>query len=485
MNKPHVIAIDQSTSASKVFLLDEGGQIVDQFSKNHRQYYPKPGYVEHDAEEIWQNVLEGIRFVAKGGVHIAGYAISNQRETTVFWDRASGHPLGPAVVWQDVRGEGICQSLKEQSGLVQRLSGLKLSAYFPAAKAAARFLEDPQLKDMARNGGLCLGTVDSYLTYRLTGGRVFATDVSNASRTQLMDLDTLAFSEELCGLFDIPLSCLPEIRHSDAGFGEVAIQRIPKAPIAAALGDSHAALFGQGCHEKGSLKATFGTGSSVMMNIGERPLLSVSGLSTSVGYAFLGQVCYVLEGNVTSSGDTLKWLIEDAELAKDLPEVESVSKSTIDTEGVYLVPAFSGLGAPHQQPQAQALICGLNRGSKRAHIIRAALESIAYQDNDIIKAMEQDTGMRVTHLRVDGGPAGNPVLMQFLSDISGCLVQTAPISQLSAKGAGVMALYALGVFKGNLKPGDGQKYTPSQSQDWQAGKLSGWQAALLRSTTTT
>lgn len=481
MSSPHVIAIDQSTSASKVFLLDDVGRIVDQFSKSHKQYYPKPGFVEHDAEEIWQNVLEGIRQVIVSGLDIVGLAISNQRETTVFWDRATGQPLGKAIVWQDVRGEGICLELAEQAGLVQRTTGLKLSAYFPAAKAAAKFRDEPDLHKRALRREICVGTVDSYLIYRLSGGRVFATDVSNAGRTQLMDLNTLDFSEEMCDLFGIPMGCLPEIRHSDAGFGEVRVEGLPVVPIAAVLGDSHAALFGQGCHEKGSLKATFGTGSSVMMNIGATPLLSVSGLSTCVGYAFLGHVCYVLEGNVTSSGDTLKWLTEEAGLARDVAEVESISNVTPDTGGVYLVPAFSGLGAPHQQPQAQAIICGISRGSNREHIVRAALESIAYQDNDIIRAMEQDTGMKVTALRVDGGPSGNAVLMQFLSDISGCDVQTAPISQLSAQGAGIMALHALGVFKGSLKPGNGLLYTPRLGATWREDKLKGWQTALKRS----
>ncbi|MGI6726786.1 MAG: FGGY-family carbohydrate kinase [Christensenellales bacterium] len=481
ISSTYILAIDQSTAATKVYLLDAAGKITGRFSKPHQQFYPKPGYVEHDAEEIWRNLVHGIRAVSQNRQRITGIALTNQRETTVFWDRDNGKPLCPAIVWQDVRGEYLCGELAEHAGRVRQLTGLTLSAYFPAVKAAAKFREAPELLRLAEEGRLCVGTIDSYLLFRLTGGRVFATDVSNASRTLLMNLHTLDFSPELCSLFGIPIRCLPKILPSDALFGQVELGDRGPVPIHAVMGDSHAALYGQGCHEAGMVKATFGTGSSVMMNIGRMPILSQNGLSTSVGYSYGKQTCYVLEGNVTSSGDALRWLVEEAGLAHDLAEVEAVARDTPDTGGVYLVPAFSGLGAPHNKPSARATISGLSRGSTRRHILRAALESIAYQDADIIQAMQQDTGSRVVELRVDGGPTSNSVLMQFLADLVGCNVQTAINNELSALGAGYMAGRALGVYSPEISVGQGKRYTASQNEAWRRDKLQGWHAAIHRS----
>ena len=478
------MAVDQSTSASKVFLLDARGQIAERFSKSHRQYYPAPGHVEHDAQEIWQNVREGIRALSQDGREIAGLAISNQRETTVLWDRQTGEPLCPAVVWQDVRGQYICHELAAYADNIRKLTGLTLSAYFPAAKAAAKLREEPKLRQLAQEGRLCIGTVDSYLIYRLTGGSVFRTDLSNASRTQLMDLKTLRWSGELCDLFGIPMQCLPEIVPCDAAFGETSAEGIPqRLPITGVMGDSHAAFFGQGCHHKGMAKATYGTGSSVMMHIGDTPLLSTQGLSTSVGYAFRGETCYVLEGNVTSSGDTLRWLCDEAGMIEDIAEAEKIASSLEDTQGVYLVPAFSGLGAPYNQAQARAIICGLNRGSAKKHIVRAALESIAYQDADIIRAMEADTLSELQELRADGGPSANSLLMQFQADVLGCPVQCASASELSALGSGHMAGLTLGLYTGALLAdrASGKRYLPQKSPKWREESLAGWKDAVARS----
>ncbi len=479
-----ILAVDQSTSASKVFLLDARGQIAGRFSKSHRQHYPAPGHVEHDAQEIWQNVREGIRALSQGGEEIAGLAISNQRETTVLWDRQTGEPLCPAVVWQDVRGQYICHELAAYADSIRKRTGLTLSAYFPAAKAAAKLREDPKLRQMAQEGKLCIGTMDSYLIYRLTGGSVFKTDLSNASRTQLMDLKTLGWSGELCKLFDIPMQCLAEIVPCDAAFGETSAEGIPPhLPITGVMGDSHAAFFGQGCHHKGMAKATYGTGSSVMMHIGDTPLLSSQGLSTSVGYAFRGETCYVLEGNVTSSGDTLRWLCDEAGMIEDIAEAEKIASELEDTQGVYLVPAFSGLGAPYNQAQARAIICGLNRGSAKKHIVRAALESIAYQDADIIRAMEADTQSFLQELRADGGPSANSLLMQFQADVLGCPVQCASASELSALGSGYMAGLTLGLYTGTLLSdhASGKCYLPQKSLKWREEALAGWKDAVARS----
>ncbi len=482
MSGKHLIVVDQSTSASKAFLLDEKGEIVRRFSKNHQQFYPKPGHVEHDAEEIWQNVREGIAEVASGAQEIAALAITNQRETTVLWDRNTGLPVCNAIVWQDVRGEALCKELAAHGEEVRAKTGLTLSPYFPAAKAASALREKPELRKKAQEGRLCIGTVDSYLVYRLTGGKVFQTDVSNASRTQLMALQNLSWNQELCDLFGIPMQCLPKIAPSDGAFGMVCVDGLPSLPITGVMGDSHAALFGQGCHQKGMAKATYGTGSSVMMNIGKQFGLSRFGLSSSVGYAFQGETCYVLEGNVTCSGDTLCWLRDEAGMIDHVAEVERVAATVADTQGVYLVPAFSGLGAPYTDGEARALLCGMNRGTTRAHIVRAALESMAFQDADIIRAMEGDTGSSLKELRVDGGPTQNTLLMQLQADLLGCPVQCAFASELSALGAAYMAGITVGLYQGmeSVQRGAGARYEPGQSATWRKNALEGWKAAVER-----
>ncbi len=482
MSARHLIVIDQSTSASKVFLLDEKGEIVRRFSKNHQQFYPLPGHVEHDAEEIWQNVREGIAEVADGVGELVALAITNQRETTVLWDRQTGRPICHAVVWQDVRAEALCKELAEHGEDVRAKTGLTLSAYFPAAKAASVLREHPDIRAKAHEGSLCIGTVDSYLVYRLTNGKVFQTDVSNASRTQLMDLRTLAWDQSLCDLFGIPMRCLPGIAASDGDFGIVEAEGLPRLTITGVMGDSHAALFGQGCHQRGMAKATYGTGSSVMMHIGKEAALSGCGLSTSVGYAFQGETCYVLEGNVTCSGDTLCWLRDEAGMVADVAEVERIAAAVPDTQGVYLVPAFSGLGAPYSDGHARALLCGMNRGTTRAHIVRAALESMAYQDADIIRAMESDTGSRLTELRVDGGPTRNTLLMQVQADLLDCPVQCAAASELSALGAGYMAGIAVGLYRDieSVLRGAGARYAPCRDDAWRQNALEGWKSAVNR-----
>jgi len=483
MSQAHIIAVDQSTSATKVFLLDGQGAIVRRFSKAHQQFYPQPGYVEHDAEEIWQNVREGISQVAEGIAAIAGLAISNQRETTVLWDRATGMPVGHAVVWQDVRGEALVKELSPHGDAVRLQTGLPLSPYFPAAKAASVLRAHPKWQAKADDGSLCMGTVDSYLVYRLTEGRVFQTDVSNASRTQLMALDTLAWSTELCKLFGIPLACLPKIAPSDASFGVTSGDGIPAGiPMTGVMGDSHAALFGQGCHKPGMAKATYGTGSSVMMNIGEKPILSTSGLATSVGFGFQGKTCYVLEGNVTCSGDTLCWLRDEAEMIADVTAVEAMAASVPDTQGVYFIPAFSGLGAPYGDSEARALLCGMSRGTTKAHMVRAALESMAYQDADIVEAMKRDTDGGLWELKADGGPTGNALLMQLQADLLGCPVQCAAANELSALGAGYMAGLSVGLYAdwGLIAPKAGQRYLPLMDAEKRQALLDGWKTAIAR-----
>ncbi len=480
----YVVVVDQSTSASKCFLMNRNGELIRHCSLRHRQYFPQPGYAEHDAEEIWQNVLKGIQTVTEGldGNQLAAIALSNQRETTVFWDRATGEPVHPAIVWQDVRGAGLCQELKPYAETVRSRTGLALSPYYPAAKAAFALRADPSLAARARAGEICIGTVDSYLVYRLTNGCVFATDTGNASRTQLFRLDTLTWDQDLCDWFDIPAHCLPQIRPSDGEFGRTACAGLPGGvPITGVLGDSHASLFGHGCLEPGMTKTSYGTGSSVMMNVGETPVFSRNGLSASVAFSFRGKTHYVLEGNITCSGDTLVWLCEQAELAPGVSDVENIAKTVPDTQGVYLVPAFSGLGAPYFDENARAAFVGMNRGTTRAHLVRAAMESMAYQNADVIAAMERDVGRPLTALHADGGGSRNQTLMQLQADLLGCELLCAAQTELSALGAGCMAGLATGLFPSvEAFRHIGDCYQPTTTVDCRIARMRDWREAVNR-----
>ncbi|MHC1772808.1 MAG: glycerol kinase [Flexilinea sp.] len=486
--KKYIVTIDQSTSASKVFLLDEKGAIVRRFSKEHQQFYPAPGYVEHDAEEFYQNVVEGIAIVLKeiDLSEVGAIAISNQRETTVIWDRKTGKPVCHAVVWQDVRGDGLVQKMSDLREQVLQKTGLALSAYFPAAKAAAVFRESRELLERAKNGELCLGTVDSYLIYRFSGCTLHATDVSNASRTQLFNLSTLGWDNDLLTAFNIPAGIMAtKILHSDAIFTTTACKGIPDGiPVTGVMGDSHAALFGNGCHTSGTAKATYGTGSSVMLNVGTKPIFSTNGLSASVGFGFKGEICYVLEGNITCSGDTLVWLRDELKLIDDVKEVEAIASTVSDTQGVCLVPAFSGLGAPYFDGSARAMICGMNRGTTKKHILRAALESIAHQDADCLDAMKKDFGKPITQIFADGGPTTNGLLMQMQADFVPCLVNCSAASELSALGAGYMAGITTGVYKSfdeiEQRKQKGKTYKPCLSELERKKLRANWQNAILR-----
>ena len=477
----YVLAIDQSTSASKAFLVDGDGFIVAREALGHAQYYPGPGRVEHDAAEIWQNVHTLIdRLIDKAGEgNVAAIAISNQRETTVLWDAASGEPVCPAIVWQDVRGEVACQELAAHARRIHEITGLFLSPYFPAGKVRSLFAERPGLKKRAEGGELRLGTIDSYLVYRLTGGR-HLTDATNASRTQLMDLRTLTWSAELLGLFGIPATLMPgAILGADGDFGTYR-----GIPITGVLGDSHAALFGQGCHRPGMAKATYGTGSSVMMNVGDAPVISRQGLSASVAFRVGGRTDYALEGNVTCSGDTLVWLCHDVGLFSGPQEIEELAGTVEDAQGVTLVPAFAGLGAPYFDSDARALLCNMNRGTTRAHIARAALESIAQQDADVLDVMRAESGHATKVLLVDGGPTKNRLLMQAQADLADCEVRVAVASELSALGAAYIAGLKTGVYAAfdsipaRMRPGD--SYPAAMPAQQREALRTQWKAAIRR-----
>lgn len=440
-----MIAVDQSTSASKIYLVNEEGKIVKSCSGTHQQYFPKPGYVEHDAEEIWQNVRTGIAAMLQqlSPGDVAAISISNQRETTVFWDVATGRPSCRAIVWQDVRAQELCKDLQAHEPVVREKTGLALSAYYPAGKAAHALRANSALRRRVERGEVMFGTVDSYLIYRLTGGNSFCTDVTNASRTSLYNLHTMQWDAELFEIFGLPMIHVPEVLPSDSIFGTMKDTGIP---IIGVMGDSHAALFAHGCGEAGMLKATFGTGSSVMMNAGLQPVASGCGLSSSVGFGCRGQTHFVLEGNVTCCGDVLCWLRDEMGLISSIEEAEKLARSVTDTQGVYLVPAFSGLGAPSFDSSARAVITGMNRGTTRAHIVRAALESMAYQDAAVIQAMSQDTGLPIRSLCVDGGPTSNRFLMQLLSDLTGAEVRCSSQRECSALGVAWMGGITAGIW---------------------------------------
>ncbi len=478
----YIVAIDQSTSASKVFLTDENARIVRRFSKPHRQYYPCPGGAEHDAEEIWQNVREGISAVTDGIDRrlIKALSVCNQRETTVFWDKSTGLPLRNAIVWQDVRASLLCAALSGEADYVKLTSGLGLSPYYPAGKAAFALNEDPALGKRAAGGDALIGTVDSYLIFRLTGGRRFCQDVSNASRTQLFDIYTGGYDDRLCEIFGVPRACLPEVLPSDGEFGEVSAEGLPAGvPITGVMGDSHASLFAQRCTEPGMVKTSYGTGSSVMMNTGAKPLRSSSGLSTSVAYGYRGVTKYVLEGNITHSGDTLRWLCDEAELCASPAEVERVALSVKDSGGVFLVPAFSGMGAPYFDADARAAFVGMSRQTSRAQLVRAALESMAYQNADVIYAMQKDAGCDISVLHADGGGCGNETLMRFQADLLGCPLMAARESELSALGSAMMAGEKAGLYDIKaLEPFPTRLYTPAIDAARREELMNGWHAAV-------
>ena len=412
----YTIAIDQSTSATKAMLFDENGQLIAGTSEDHRQYYPQPGFVEHDGVEIIENTYKAVQRLVQnhisGSDEIKSIAITNQRETVVVWDKRTGKPVYNAVVWQCNRGTQICEELIAQGHepMVTDKTGLIINPYFSASGVKWILDNVENAREAAENGHLLLGTMDCWLIWNLTGGKIHATDYTNASRTLLFNIHTLDWDQELMDLFTIPASMLPQALASDDIYGSTTFDGlIPEVPIAGVLGDSHGALAGQMCFTSGMGKATYGTGSSIMINIGEKPLPAPKGLVTSVAFAALGKTWFAYEGNIHCTGATIKWLQDDLKLIQSAAETEELAASVNSTDGVYFVPAFAGLGAPWWDNDAKALICGMNRGTGKAHIVRAALESIAYQVKDLMDLI-QNSGVELKELRVDGGPVKNNFL---------------------------------------------------------------------------
>lgn len=483
----YVLGIDQSTQGTKALLFDENGMMLGREDLPHRQIINDKGWVSHDPEEIYANTLQVIRNVTeKTGIcrdDIAAMGISNQRETSVAFDQ-SGHPVADAIVWQCSRAEEICKRVEEQgcAGKIQEATGLRLSPYFPASKFAWLLENVPGAGTLADRGELRLGTMDTYLVYRLTGGREFRTDYSNASRTQLFNIHTLSWDPEICEMFGIPMECLPEVTDSDAVFGMTDLEGYlsKKIPICGVLGDSHAALFGQGCHERGMVKATYGTGSSIMMNIGDRPILSSMGVVTSLAWKLGGRVQYVLEGNINYTGAVITWLKDDMKLISSAGETGELAAVANPADHSYLVPAFTGLGAPYWDAKAEAMICGMTRTTGRAEIVRDALQCIAYQITDILRVMEKEAGIPVRELRTDGGPTRNTWLMQFQSDIAGAPVCVSQREELSGIGAAYAAGISAGIYEKEALFSEQKRrnYQPQMERPRAERLYEGWKQAV-------
>ena len=476
-----ILSVDQSTSGTKAILFDTAGQLVDRCDRAHRQIVNELGWVEHDGEEIYRNLIGAVGdLLSKTGVspsQVVAAGISNQRETGIMWERG-GRPLYNAVVWQCARGAALCDELERRGAAetVKAKTGLRLSPYFTAAKFGWLMQNVPEVRGAAQRGALMAGTIDAWLVYRLTGNH--CTDYSNASRTQLFNIHTLQWDAELCEMFGVPLSALPRVCDSNAEFGISTFEGLfPQGiPIRCVMGDSHAALFAQGCTEPGLGKATYGTGSSVMINVGRTPVSSDS-LVTSLAWGMDGQVDYVLEGNINYTGAVINWLRDDIHLIDDAAEVEPFAQSVEDNGGVYLVPAFSGLGAPYWNSRAQAMFCGMTRKTKKAHLIRAAEECIAYQITDVVRQAQQ-AGVALRELRT-GGPTRDAFLMQFQADQLGIPVQASRTQELSGAGVAFGAGLAAGMYTPELLAAgrSAKEYLPLQSPQtavWYAG----WQRAV-------
>lgn len=488
----YIIAIDQSTSATKGILFNKKGEAEYKISLEHKQYYPKQGFVEHDPEEIFQNTLRIINNILSekkiGSANIACIAITNQRETAVIWDRDTGKPVYNAVVWQCQRGAGLCARLRDEGygEVITNKTGLIIDPYFSASKLSWIVENIEGVRNKIKRGELLLGTIDSWLLWKLTGGKIHATDYSNACRTMLFNIRKLEWDQELIELFGLHRSMFPEVHFSDELFGQTDTSVIFDNPvnISGLLGDSHAALFGQQCFMPGMAKATYGTGSSVMMNIGTKPLPAPAGLVTSIGWGRNNRIDYVFEGNIHCTGDTINWLIKEAGMIDSAAESENIAVSVPDNNDVYFVPAFVGLGAPYWDNRARACLSGMSRNTTKAHIVRAALESIAYQIKDLIDLMKEMGGIELMELRVDGGPTRNNFLMQFQADMVGKEVIRSNIAEISALGSAFMAGLATGYWNNideikSLRLTD-RTFSPKQNKEMINKLYEGWKIAVKR-----
>ncbi len=485
----HILAFDQGTTSSRAILFDHAGAVVAVAQKEFPQIFPKPGWVEHDPAAIWSSqweVAQGV--LAKAGItakEVAAIGITNQRETTLIWDRKTGRPIHNAIVWQDRRTAPMCDALKRR-GLAKKIrqkTGLVIDAYFSATKLAWLLQHVPGAKAKARRGELAFGTVDTWLVWNLTGGRVHVTDPSNASRTMLYNLRTGDWDDELLKLFGIPRSLLPEVRSSSEIYGEAVLDSVP-VPIAGIAGDQQAALFGQVCHAPGLVKNTYGTGCFMLMHTGPKPIPSKNNLLTTVAWRLGDKTEFALEGSVFIAGAAVQWLRDGLGIIKSSAEVESLAASVPDNGGVYLVPAFAGLGAPHWDQYARGILAGLTRGSTSGHVARAALEGIAYQVRDVLDAMQRDADIKLKELRVDGGACANNLLMQFQADLLGVPVVRPKVAETTAIGAAYLAGLAVGFWKDRKEIARqwqaDRQFRPAMKTARRKQLVAGWDKALAR-----
>ena len=483
----HVLALDQGTTSSRALVFNLRGQVLAQAQEPFEQHFPAPGWVEHDAEAIWATQLatarQALQLVEAQPEDVAAIGLTNQRETVVLWERASGKPLTRAIVWQDRRTAAHCQVLREAGHLdfVRQRTGLTLDPYFSATKIAWWLDQHPEWRAAAARGELAAGTVDSWLLWRLTEGRVHATDVTNASRTLLMDLQRGEWDEDLLHLFNIPRALLPEIRPSAADFGHTTLLG-GQIRIGGVAGDQQAALFGQGCTQPGQAKNTYVTGCFLLMHTGAQALMSHHGLLTTRAAQLGNQPAYALEGSVFMGGAVVQWLRDGLKMFSSSAEVESLARSVPDSGGVVVVPAFTGLGAPYWNAEARGAILGLTRGSGQAQIARAALESIAFQSADVLAAMVKDAeaaGIALSELRVDGGASANDLLMQWQADLLGVPVWRPAVVESTAYGAAALAAHQAGVDLASASSA-GQRFSPSLAPALAAERMAGWHAAVRR-----
>lgn len=487
-----LLALDQGTTSSRAIVFNEGGAPVASAQREFRQHYPQPGWVEHDPLEIWETQAGVASLALKNagldGSDIAAIGITNQRETTVVWEKATGRPVCNAIVWQDRRTAAACDRLRAEGRgpLIRQKTGLVPDAYFSGTKLAWILDHCPRARKMAEEGLLAFGTVDSWLIWNLTGGERHVTDASNASRTMLCNIRTGEWDDDLLALLDIPRSLLPEIRSSSEIYGETRTRAIPAGiPIGGAAGDQQAALFGQMCTRPGMVKNTYGTGCFMLMNTGTAPVESAHNLLTTVAWKIGEKTEYALEGSVFVGGAVVQWLRDGLGIIGSSSDVEALAGQVSDTDGVYLVPAFAGLGAPQWDPYARGTIVGITRGTKAAHIARAALESIAYQSMDLLNCMKADSGEGIGELRVDGGATVNDTLMQFQADILGIPVVRPPVRETTALGAAYLAGLAAGVWKSAGEIGDRmpaeRQFLPAMENGRVERLTRGWRRALERS----
>lgn len=483
-----ILALDQGTTSSRAILFDNAGTIVKTAQREFTQHYPKPGWVEHDPEEIWRTQLEVAREAAEGH-NIAAIGITNQRETTIIWDNETGKPIHNAIVWQDRRTSKFCDELRAEGfdKTISDKTGLVTDAYFSGTKIKWILDNVEGARERAEAGKLAFGTIDSYLVWKLTGGRLHITDVSNASRTMIYDIHKRWWSTTITNRFGIPMAMLPQVVSSSMVYGETDSEMFGTSiPIAGIAGDQQAATFGQACYEPGLSKQTYGTGAFMLMNTGTEPRKSDNNLLTTVAWR-IGEepTQYCLEGSVFIAGAAVQWLRDEMKLISTAAESEGIAKSVASTDGVYVVPAFVGLGAPYWDQYARGAVMGLTRGTGRAHIVRATLESIAYQTRDVVDAMKADSGLDLPALRVDGGAVANDFLMQFQADILGVPVQRPAVTETTALGAAYLAGLAVGYWQSQDEIAQKWRvestFEPQMSDDQRESLYKGWQKAVERS----